>query len=108
MNEYLMIESRDPFESKSALHGAALALGLQGRGHRVTIYLVQNAVLAARAGASAENLRALLREGVTVLADDMALAERSIRTGDLAPGVRAAPIDLVVEALMRGCKTFWH
>src|SRR5262249_41393548 len=48
MAEFLLIESRDPFESNEVGYYCELARGLAHDGHAVTMFLVQNAVLAAR------------------------------------------------------------
>jgi hypothetical protein len=48
MADYLLIESRDPFESNDVGYYCDLARGLVEAGNQVTLFLVQNAVLAAR------------------------------------------------------------
>jgi hypothetical protein len=107
MAEYLLIESRDPFEAPNDVaHLCELARGLKEQGNAVTVFLAQNGVLAARASAKAPSLAALLRGGVKVVADDFSLKERGITK--LADGVTVGPIDLVVDALAAGHKTIWH
>ena len=106
MGEYLLIESRDPFESNDAGHYCELARGLAEAGNQVTLFLVQNAVLAARPSAQAPQLRALAGSGVKILADDFALKERGMTR--LLDGVQIAPIDIVVDHLEAGHKTLWH
>ena len=107
MAEYLLIESRDPFESNDVGHYQDLAKGLVDAGHRVTLFLVQNAVLIARSSTRASAaISALARAGVTVLADDFSLKERGIVR--LANGVASAPIDVVVDRLEAGDKAMWH
>jgi hypothetical protein len=49
-----------------------------------------------------------VQAGVKVLADDFSLAERGIPHARLAAGVDTAPIDVVVDHLAAGHKTFWH
>jgi hypothetical protein len=106
MAEYLLIESRDPFESNEVGYYYDLAKGLAHEGHSVTMFLVQNAVLATRPSKGSAALSALARAGVKVLADDFALKERGI--AQLVDGVSAAPIDVVVDHLAAGHKTIWH
>jgi len=103
---YLLIESRDPFESNDVGYYYELARGLQESGNRVTLLLVQNAVFAARPSAQVPALAALASAGVTILADDFALKERGITK--LRDGVHAAPIHVVVDHLEAGHKTLWH
>jgi intracellular sulfur oxidation DsrE/DsrF family protein len=106
MAGYLLIESRDPFESNEVGYYYGLASGLAEAGNQVTVLLVQNAVLAARPSAQTPQLRALIGSGVKVLADDFALKERGITK--LLDGVEIAPIEIVVDHLEAGHKTLWH
>jgi hypothetical protein len=106
MAQYLLIESRDPFESKDVGYYYDLARGLVEGGNQVTLFLAQNGVLSARPSAQSGALSALALNGVTVLADDFSLQERGI--AKLAEGVAAAPIDVVVDHLAAGHKTLWH
>ena len=108
MSRYLFIESRDPFESNDVAFSYELAAGLARAGNEVTVLLVQNGVLPARRGARAEDLRAAVRSGVKVVADDFSLAERGIDTSRLAAGIEPAPIDIVVDHLAAGARTLWH
>ena len=106
MAEYLLIESRDPFESNDVGYYYDLAKGLVECGNQVTLFLAQNGVLSARPSAHSAALGALARSGVTVLADDFSLLERGI--AKLAVAVAAASIDVVVDHLAAGHKTLWH
>ena len=106
MNNYLLIESRDPFESNDVGYYYGLSKGLVDDGNEVTVFLVQNGVLAARPSAHSAALTALCQSGVKVLADDFSLRERGI--SKLAEGVLAAPIDVIVDRLAAGHKTLWH
>ena len=106
MAQYLLIESRDPFESKDVDYYYELAKGLVEGGNQVTLFLAQNGVLSARPSAYSAALSALARGGVTVLADEFSLQERGI--AKLAEGVAAAPIEVVVDHLAAGHKTLWH
>ncbi|HKF74208.1 MAG TPA: DsrE family protein [Stellaceae bacterium] len=106
MAEYLLIESRDPFESNDVGYYYELARGLVEAGNKVTLFLVQNAVFAARPSAEAPKLRALAGSGVKILADDFALKERGI--AKLVDGVAVAPIETVVDHLEAGHKALWH
>lgn len=106
MNNYLLIESRDPFESNDVGYYYDLSKGLVDDGNEVTVFLVQNGVLAARPSAHSAALTALCQSGVKVLADDFSLRERGI--SKLAEGVLAAPIDVIVDHLAAGHKTLWH
>ena len=106
MAEYLLIESRDPFESNDVGYYYELAKGLVEAGNQVTLFLAQNGVLSARPSAHSAALGALAQSGVTVLADDFSLNERGI--AKLAEGVAAASIEVVLDHLAAGHKTLWH
>jgi sulfur relay (sulfurtransferase) complex TusBCD TusD component (DsrE family) len=106
MADYLLIESRDPFESNDIAYYCDLARGLVEAGNQVTLFLVQNAVLATRPLAQSAALRSLIGAGVTVLADGFALRERGITK--LLDGVQTAPIEAVVDRMEAGHKTLWH
>ena len=45
---------------------------------------------------------------IEVLADDFSLRERGISSAGLIGGVRAAPIDSVVERMAAGWNALWH
>ena len=108
-SRYVLIESRDPFDSADTAFVTDTAAALRARGRAVTVYLVQNAVFATRAGARGSNVPRLTQAGVTVLADDFSLRERGIEAGEIASGVREASIDSLVDLVMHpDTKTFWH
>ena len=107
MTRYVFIESRDPFESRDTQFVEETAAAVKQRGHDVTVFLVQNGVLAARK--TAGRLDRLAEAGVTVLADDFSLRERGINAGELAPGIREAAIDALVDAIVQeNTKALWH
>lgn len=108
MAKYLLIESRDPLESKDVERQHELALGLVKEGNQVTLFLVQNGVFPARKGPSSDALAKLAKAGVQVLADDFSLRERAIGADRLAPGVQPAKIDVVIDQLADGRKAIFH
>jgi sulfur relay (sulfurtransferase) complex TusBCD TusD component (DsrE family) len=108
MTEYLLIGSRDPFESKDTSRLYGLAGDLARNGDRVTLFLVQDGVLAARGSACSAELSAVASEGVEVLADEFSLVERGISAARLVPGISSAPLDMVVDHLAEGRKTIWN
>ena len=108
MAHYLMIESRDSFESNDVAYFYDLAKALKRNGNDVSLFLVQNGVLPARPCTQSAALSAVAEAGVTVTADDFSLRERGIDAGALAAGVSAAPIDSVIDGMAAGHKTLWH
>ena len=108
MARYLLIESRDPFDSNDVRFCCDLAQQLAAARHEVTLFLVQNGVLPARSGARSGEMARLADAGVRVLADSFSLRERGIDAGRLASSVEAAPLDVVIDALAEGAKVIWH
>ncbi len=108
MANYLLIESRDPFEVNDVAYFYDLASGLKARGNEVTLFLVQNGVLPARKNPSDDTLAKLATAGVQVLADNLSLQERGIQGSSLVNGVAAAELDVVIEKMADGAKTLWH
>ena len=93
-------------ESNNVGYYYDLARGLVEAGDKVTLFLIQNGVLAVRPSAKAPQLRVLVGSGVKILADDFALKERGIIK--LLDGVQIAPIEIVVDHLEAGHKALWH
>ena len=105
---YVLIETRDPFESAEVDSLYELA-GRLGSTADVSVYLVENGVMPLRSSSTAAPTIAKLAERVTVLADEFSLRPRAIETSDLARGVTPASIDRLVELITTtGCKAMWH
>ena len=108
MANYLLIESRDPFDSNDVANFYGLASGLAKAGNGVTLFLVQNGVLPARQSSASAALTEVAGAGVEVLADAFSLDERGIAAERLADGVSSAPLERVIDAMADGHKTIWH
>ena len=107
MTRYVFIQSRDPFETRDPQFLEETAIAVKERGHEVTVFLVQNGVLAARQ--STGRLERLMEAGVTLLADDLSLCERGISNEELAPSVRECGIGALVDAIIQeNTKAIWH
>jgi sulfur relay (sulfurtransferase) complex TusBCD TusD component (DsrE family) len=108
MADYILIESRDPFDSAEAGRFLDLAEGLAKEGGEVALFLVQNAVLAASHGAHSAALAALASNGVKVLADSFSLQERGISPNRLLAGIAVAPLSAVIDYMAAGRRALWH
>lgn len=109
MSKYLLIESRDPFESRDTEFLVQTATDLRHRGHEVVVFLVQNGVLAVRQSAKSSYLGQLASAGVTVLADNFSIHERGIKPVELQAGIKLSGIEELVDALMqKNTKAIWH
>ena len=109
MTHYVFIECRDPFESRDSRFVEETAAALKQDDNEVTVFLVQNGVLATRRNALGSHLPQLAKAGVTLLADDFSLRERGIETAGLLPGIQQSSIDELVDILVReNTRVIWH
>lgn len=108
MSTYLLIESRDAFDSKDVAAYCDLAMQLTHGGHNVVLFLVQNGVFMARADAQTQLLQKAVSNGVVVLAEEFSLRERGVSLQGLAEGVECSPLDRVVEEMAKGVNVIWH
>ena len=109
MSNYLFIESRDAFESTDSKFVEQTAATLRRSGHNVTVFLVQNGVLASRRAAGKSYLDRLAEAHVTLLADDFSLQERGIQSGEIRSGIQPTTIDKLVDLLLQEqTKAIWH
>lgn len=108
MSRYLLIESRDPWESGEARHFYELATELAGKGHDVVLFLVQNGVFAVRKGSSSALVQKAVDAKVKVLLDDFSLRERGIDDGERTGGTTLSSVDALVELMADGRKAMWH
>jgi predicted peroxiredoxin len=108
LSKYVLIESRDPWESGESRHFYDLATNLAGKGHDVVLFLVQNGVLGVRKGSSSTLLQKVIDARVKVLLDDFSLRERGIDDGERTSGTQIASVDALVDLLADGRKAMWH
>jgi len=108
MSDYLLIESRDPFDSNDVPQFYELAGNLAKNGDTVSLLLVQNGVLAARRDVRSMALADLTEAGVEVLADEFSLAERGIGHDRLTTCVTPVSLEVAVDFLADGRKAIWH
>jgi len=110
MARYVLVESRDPFESRDVPYYYTLASELAGKGDDVTLFLVQNGVMAARKGIKNDGLLAgVLAAKVEVVADELSLRERGIQA--TVDGVRPVEIDYLIDLSLGSDDTpriMWH
>jgi len=108
MAKYLLIESRDPFDSSDSQYFPELVQGISDRGNDTVLFLVQNGVLPVRKGSKyCEAMSRLIRNKIKVLADSFSLKERAI--SNLVEGVEIADMDRILDLLLEpGTRAIWH
>jgi sulfur relay (sulfurtransferase) DsrF/TusC family protein len=105
MADYFLIESRSPFDSPEVKNNYQLASDLANAGHNVTLFLIENGVLALRPNPSSETLNQLGK--VTLLADQFSLQERGIETAEIGYGAKNSSPEAIVDAMAEGAKMIW-
>lgn len=109
MTRYIFIESRDPFESRDTRFVVETASALKQSGRDVTVFFVQNGVLAVRKDARGSQIAHLAEAGVRLLADDFSLNERGIQPAELISFVHQSTVDaLVDDVVQENTKAIWH
>lgn len=109
MAQYLLVESKSPLDG--GVYAFELAKQLRDLRHDVTIYLIQDAVFAARKRfAAGEKLVGEARAATaTLLADEISLRQRGITRERLSEAVRVSNMDELVDLLMeKSDKAIWH
>lgn len=106
MGSYVIIESRDPFANRGVGDSTRLTVALARRGHEVRVFLVQNAVLAARSNGVAPDFYD--PAVVSLWVDRVSAAERDLEEDHLRDGFRMAEMDQLVSWLMQeATKVLW-
>jgi sulfur relay (sulfurtransferase) complex TusBCD TusD component (DsrE family) len=109
MSRYLLIETKPPLEGGE--YAFELGAQLRAERHDVTIYLLQDAVFAARRKFErGERLVAGARQhALTLLADEVSLRQRGVTGERLSRDVRPSNMGELVDLLMeRSEKAIWH
>ncbi|MEL7448656.1 MAG: hypothetical protein AAFN78_05565 [Pseudomonadota bacterium] len=109
MNRYCFIASRCAVSGTGTQDLYRRAAVLARSGAAVSIYLVQNGVMASRPQVS-NALDEAHAQGVRVFADDFSLRERGITASEMRPFVEPLAVDQWVRhALSNGAaKLIWH
>jgi len=107
--QYVLVESKGP--QNGGRYSFELAKQLRELKHNVTIYLVQDAVFAARKRFEAgEKLIAEAKaQTLTLLADEISLRQRGLTKERLSDAVRVSNMHELVDLLMeKSDKAIWH
>ncbi len=105
MAKYFLIESQSPFDYPEVNNNYNLASDLAASGNDVTLFLIENGVLAARSAVASPGLTSL--EGVKLLADEFSLDERGIDRTELGSSIEVSSVTSIVDAMSEGQKMMW-
>ncbi|WP_107668699.1 DsrE family protein [Cyanothece sp. BG0011] len=105
MAKYFLIESQSPFDYPEVNNNYNLASDLADAGNEVTLFLIENGVLAARSTVASQGLTNL--EKVKLLADEFSLDERGIDTTELGTKIEVSNVASIVDAMSEGQKMMW-
>jgi sulfur relay (sulfurtransferase) complex TusBCD TusD component (DsrE family) len=108
MKKWLIVNTRDAFESHECQAITELAVGLQTAGNTVNVFLVENGVLSARRGTEVSALTQLLKGGIDVAVDAFSARERGLNSDSLSPGIELAPINYVLDRLSDNWHVIWR
>jgi predicted peroxiredoxin len=106
---YVLVETKSPLEG--GRYAFELGKQLRELRHDVTVYLLQDAVFAARKrfDAGEQLLTEARAEGLRVLADEISLRQRGLSQDRLSETVTVSNMDTLVHLLMeRSDKAIWH
>lgn len=109
MARYLLIETKDPLGGGE--YAFDIGRQLRDLNHDVTVYLLQDAVFAARRGfAAGEKLVGeAQKQGLRLLADRVSLRQRGLVDARLAKEVQPSDMEALVNLLMeQSDKVIWH
>jgi sulfur relay protein TusB/DsrH len=109
MAHYLLVESKNALDG--GRYSFDLARQLRDLQHTVTIYLVQDAVFAARKNfqAGEQLIKEAKAKNLTLLADEVSLRQRGLSKERLSDSVRVSNMNDLVDLLMeQSDKTIWH
>jgi len=108
MARYLIVETRDFSEYTSGQYIQKVARKLKEDGNEVTLFLVENGVIAARKGAEiGKGLVDLLSRGAKVFAEDISLKARGI--SQLTDGIAQSNMDQLADLIAEGSdKVLWY
>lgn len=109
MKNLVILESRDPFESKDTDFVKTLVLEVTRGGGTATVFLVQNGVLATRRSARSSYLSQLAEAGAKIMIDIFAMHERAISKDEIHSFLELSDLDRMIDLLMQpDTKAIWH
>lgn len=101
MKQYLIVGSRDLTEYVNGQYVPFMVNGLREKGHGVTLFLIENGVVAARKRSKAGKvLNGLIEKGAQVFAEDVSCRARGIE--QLDGKIRLSNLDSLADWIAGG------
>jgi sulfur relay (sulfurtransferase) complex TusBCD TusD component (DsrE family) len=100
MTNLLLVLSKDPYTTE--IPNLVLDIGLNAKaknGNKVSLYLVEDGVTAARKSEFGNKLLDAKKKGIRILADDKAVQSRGLN-GNLIPGVEIKEIGTLLDHII--------
>ncbi len=100
MTNLLLVLSKDPYTTE--IPNLVLDIGLNAKaknGSKVSLYLVEDGVTAARKSEFGNKLLDAKKKGIRILADDKAVQSRGL-DGNLVPGVEIKEISALLDHIV--------
>ncbi len=108
MTNLLLVLSKDPYTTE--IPNLVLDIGLNAKaknGNKVSLYLVEDGVTAARKSEFGNKLLDAKKKGIRILADDKAVQSRGLN-GNLIPGVEIKEIGTLLDHIVEdNTKVAW-
>ena len=109
MEHYLLIESRDHFESNDVNYFYNLAMDLKKQKNDVKLFFLQNAAFSLRKSIpNSEQISNIISLDIPIFVDEFSMNERGIYKENLKHGVIISSLDIIIEYMLNQVKIIWH
>ncbi len=109
MEQYLLIESRDHFESNAVNYFYDLSMDLKKQKNDVKLFFLQNAVFSLRKNLpNSEKISNIISLDIPIFVDKFSLNERGIFQENLRYGVVISSLEIIIEYMLNHAKVIWH
>ncbi|WGL60012.1 DsrE family protein [Pigmentibacter sp. JX0631] len=109
MNSYLLIETRDHFESLRVNHSYQLAVDLKEKKNEVKLFILQNAVFSFRNNINIyDPIENIIKKDIPIFIDEFSIKERGIDRNNLRKEIVISSMDVILDHLVNKTKVIWH
>lgn len=109
MEQYLLIESRDHFESSEANYFYRLAIDLKNQKNDVKLFFLQNAVFSLRKNTIySEKISQIVSLDIPIYVDDFSMRERGMFQENLSHIMIISSLEFILDEMLNNTKVIWH